>query len=165
MSEAGKKPLIAVKDLKVAFQNDGRITRAVKGVSFDIFAGETLGLVGESGSGKSVSALSILRLLPYPSAFHEGGEIVFDDTDLLALDEEKLCAIRGARISMIFQEPMSSLNPLHAIEKQIAEVVELHQGVRPEAARAEALRLEPYPRPYPDSIVGPLGSRTLFCIF
>ena len=141
MSEAGKKPLIAVKDLKVGFQNDGRITRAVKGVSFDIFAGETLGLVGESGSGKSVSALSILRLLPYPSAFHEGGEIVFDDTDLLALDEEKLRAIRGARISMIFQEPMSSLNPLHAIEKQIAEVVELHQGVRPEAARAEALRL------------------------
>ena len=141
MSAPEKSPLLAVEGLQVGFQNDGRITRAVKGVSFDIFAGETLGLVGESGSGKSVSALSILRLLPYPSAFHEGGKIIFDAQDLLALDGEKLRAIRGARISMIFQEPMSSLNPLHSIEKQIAEVVELHQGVRPEAARAEALRL------------------------
>ena len=134
-------PLIAVRNLQVGFQNDGRVSEAVKGINFDIFAGETLGLVGESGSGKSVSALSILRLLPYPSAFHAGGEIIFDDSDLLTLDEEKLRAIRGARISMIFQEPMSSLNPLHSIEKQIAEVVELHQGMRPEAARAEALRL------------------------
>ena len=141
MSETDKTPLLAVRDLHVGFQNDGRVSKAVKGVSFDIFAGQTLGLVGESGSGKSVSALSVLRLLPYPSAFHDGGEILFDDMNLLALDEDKLRAIRGARISMIFQEPMSSLNPLHSIEKQIAEVVELHQGIRPEAARSEALRL------------------------
>jgi microcin C transport system ATP-binding protein len=136
-----KNPLLRVKNLHVGFRNDGRVTDAVKGVSFDIHPGETLGLVGESGSGKSVSALSILRLLPYPSAFHNGGEIIFDGDDLLALNEDKLRAVRGARISMIFQEPMSSLNPLHNIEKQIAEVVELHQGVRPDAARAEALRL------------------------
>lgn len=141
MSDKVKTPLVSVKDLQVGFQNDGRMTQAVKGVSFDIYAGETLGLVGESGSGKSVSALSILRLLPYPSAFHAGGEIIFEGDDLLSLDEDSLRAIRGARISMIFQEPMSSLNPLHNIEKQIAEVVELHQGMRPEAARAEALRL------------------------
>ena len=141
MSGGKTQPLVAVKNLHVGFQNDGRISDAVKGVSFDIHPGETLGLVGESGSGKSVSALSILRLLPYPSAFHKSGEIYFDGDDLLALDEDRLRAIRGRRISMIFQEPMSSLNPLHNIEKQIAEVVELHQGVSREAARAEALRL------------------------
>lgn len=141
MNETEKKPLIAVRDLQVGFQNDGRITHAVKGVSFDIHAGQTLGLVGESGSGKSVSALSILRLLPYPSAFHEGGEIIFDGDNLLTLEEDKLRAIRGSKISMIFQEPMSSLNPLHSIEKQISEIIELHQGLSREAARAETLRL------------------------
>ena len=133
--------LVQLRDLQVGFQNDGRITRAVKGISFDIFAGETLGLVGESGSGKSVSALSILRLLPYPAAFHTGGRIDFDGADLLSVDEAHLRRVRGAQISMIFQEPMSSLNPLHPIEKQITEILELHQGMGREAARAEALRL------------------------
>ena len=133
--------LVSIDKLHVGFQNDGRRNDAVKGISFDIHAGETLGLVGESGSGKSVSALSILRLLPYPAAFHESGHIRFNGTDLLNLDDEALRQVRGARISMIFQEPMSSLNPLHSIEKQIAEVIEIHQGLSREAARAEVLRL------------------------
>jgi microcin C transport system ATP-binding protein len=133
--------LLSLKDLRIGFTSDGRVTHAVKGVSFDIQAGETLGLVGESGSGKSVSALSILKLLPYPAAFHAGGEIHFDGQDLLSLSEEALRGVRGARISMIFQEPMSSLNPLHSIEKQITEILELHQGLARTAARAEALRL------------------------
>ena len=139
--DAAMSALVSVKNLSVGFANDGRVTQAVKGVSFDIMPGETLGLVGESGSGKSVSALSVLKLLPYPAAFHDSGEILFGGQDLMQLDEAALRAVRGASISMIFQEPMSSLNPLHAIEKQIAEIVELHQGVSREAARAEALRL------------------------
>ena len=137
---AQQKPLVSVRDLQVGFVNDGQHTAAVKGVSFDILPGETLGLVGESGSGKSVSALSILKL-PYPSAYHPGGAIMFDGTDLLHAPEADLRAIRGRKISMIFQEPMSSLNPLHAIEKQISEVIELHQGLSRQAARDEALRL------------------------
>ena len=133
--------LLSVKDLHVGFVNDGQHSTAVKGVSFDILPGETLGLVGESGSGKSVSALSILRLLPYPSAYHNGGEIAFDGDNLLHAPEDALRRIRGRKISMIFQEPMSSLNPLHAIEKQISEVIELHRGLSRPAARAEALKL------------------------
>lgn len=133
--------LLEVTDLRVGFRQDGQVTDAVKGVRFQLHAGKTLGLVGESGSGKSVSALSILRLLPYPSAFHDSGRITFNGDDILALDEDKLRAIRGARISMIFQEPMSSLNPLHNIEKQISEIIELHQGLSRPAAREETLRL------------------------
>lgn len=133
--------LLSLKDLRIGFTSDGKISHAVKGVSFDIGAGETLGLVGESGSGKSVSALSILKLLPYPAALHEGGEIHFEGQDLLRLDEDALRGVRGAKISMIFQEPMSSLNPLHSIEKQISEIIELHQGLSRAEARAEALRL------------------------
>ena len=133
--------LLSLKDLRIGFTSDGKISHAVKGVSFDIGAGETLGLVGESGSGKSVSALSILKLLPYPAALHEGGEIHFEGQDLLRLDEDALRGVRGAKISMIFQEPMSSLNPLHSIEKQISEIIELHQGLSRTKARAEALRL------------------------
>ncbi len=134
-------PLLEIENLHVGFLNDGRISQAVKNVRFHIFPGETLGLVGESGSGKSVSALSILKLLPYPSAFHEGGAIHFDGQNLLARDETYLRQIRGSKISMIFQEPMSSLNPLHSIEKQISEIIEIHQGLRGKKARAETLRL------------------------
>jgi len=133
--------LISLKNLRIGFTSDGRVSHAVKGVSFDIQAGETLGLVGERGSGKSVSALSILKLLPYPAAFHDGGEIHFQGQDLLSLSEDELRKVRGSKISMIFQEPMSSLNPLHSIEKQITEVLTLHQGLGRVAANAEALRL------------------------
>jgi microcin C transport system ATP-binding protein len=133
--------LLHVENLSVGFVSDGQSSSAVNGVSFHIKHGETVGLVGESGSGKSVSALSILKLLPYPTAFHESGKIYFDDVDLMAQPDHVLRSVRGNRISMIFQEPMSSLNPLHSIEKQISEIIELHQGLDRAAARAETLRL------------------------
>ena len=133
--------LLRVEDLSVGFVSDGQKSQAVNKVSFHIKHGETVGLVGESGSGKSVSALSILRLLPYPTAFHDSGAVFFDDVDLMQQSENIMRSVRGNRISMIFQEPMSSLNPLHSIEKQISEIVEIHQGRTRQEARAEALRL------------------------
>lgn len=133
--------LLKVDNLSVGFISDGQKKTAVNRVSFHIKHGETVGLVGESGSGKSVSALSILKLLPYPTAFHDSGAMVFDEVNLMTQAEHVIRSVRGNRISMIFQEPMSSLNPLHSIEKQIAEIIETHQGVSKQAARAEALRL------------------------
>lgn len=119
--------LLSIKNLSVSFKSADKIIDAVKNISFDINKGEILALVGESGSGKSVSALSILKLLPYPVAYHPSGEILFEDADIFKISEKTLCNIRGNRISMIFQEPMTSLNPLHTIGKQIGEVIELHQ--------------------------------------
>ncbi|HAT08315.1 MAG TPA: microcin ABC transporter ATP-binding protein [Rhodobiaceae bacterium] len=133
--------LLNVENLSVGFVSDGKSSGAVNRISFHIRHGETVGLVGESGSGKSVSALSILKLLPYPTAFHESGKIYFNDVDLMAQPDHVLRSVRGNRISMIFQEPMSSLNPLHSIEKQISEIIELHQGLDRAAARDETLRL------------------------
>jgi len=134
--------LIRVRDLSVDFQSGhGEPTRAVNRVSFSVGKGETVALVGESGSGKSVSALSIMRLLPYPSASHPTGEILFEDRDLLKLRESEMRAIRGARISIIFQEPMTSLNPLHTIEKQVGEVLREHRGLSREEARERTLAL------------------------
>ena len=134
-------PLLSVRDLSVAFAQGGHESLAVDHVSFDIAKGETLALVGESGSGKSVSALSILKLLPYPPARHPSGEILFGGEDLLARDESQLRKVRGNRITMIFQEPMTSLNPLHTIEDQIAEILSLHQGMGKTQARARTLEL------------------------
>ena len=134
-------PLLRVENLHVGFTSDGNQTTAVDGVSFDVPEGKTLGLVGESGSGKSVSALSVLGLLPYPAAFHESGRIMFDGDDIMGADTRVLQRLRGNDISMIFQEPMSSLNPLHDIEKQISEVIELHRGLSRKAARAETCAL------------------------
>ena len=133
--------LLKVEDLSVGFVSDGKKSQAVNKVSFHIKHGETVGLVGESGSGKSVSALSILKLLPYPTAFHDSGAIYFDDVNLTAQAERVIRSVRGNRISMIFQEPMSSLNPLHSIEKQISEIIEIHQGLSRAEARAETLQL------------------------
>ncbi|MBL6761631.1 MAG: ABC transporter ATP-binding protein [PS1 clade bacterium] len=133
--------LLKVENLSVGFISDGQKSIAVNGVSFHIRHGETVGLVGESGSGKSVSALSILKLLPYPTAFHDSGKVLFEGADLLGLPEAEIRSVRGNRISMIFQEPMSSLNPLHSIEKQISEIIEIHQGLSRSAARVETLRL------------------------
>ena len=130
-------PLLSVRNLSVAFGGKTAVDR----VSFDIMPGETLALVGESGSGKSVSALSILKLLPYPAASHPSGEVWMNDTDLMGADERALRSVRGNEVSIIFQEPMTSLNPLHTIEKQIAEVLELHRGIRPNEARPDVLRL------------------------
>ncbi len=119
--------LVSVRDLRVDFRGGEEVAQAVRGVSFDIGAGETVALVGESGSGKTVSALSILRLLPYPAASHPTGEIYFEGKDLLRVRPATMREIRGDRISIIFQEPMTSLNPLHSIEKQIGEIVQLHR--------------------------------------
>jgi len=121
--------LLKVNNLAVEFIENGKAQRVVDKVSFHIYKGETLALVGESGSGKSVTAHSILRLLPYPLARHPAGSIDYDGQDLLKIPQERLRKIRGNRISMIFQEPMTSLNPLHSIEKQIGEVLALHKGL------------------------------------
>ncbi len=134
-------PLIAVENLSVDFNSGEAATHAVRNVSFDIGAAETVALVGESGSGKTVTALSILRLLPYPTASHPSGKILFEGEDLLTLPPAALRAIRGNKISMIFQEPMTSLNPLHTIERQIAEVLKIHRGLSDRAARERVLDL------------------------
>src|SRR5690606_15970136 len=134
-------PLLSVSDLSVAFAQGGRETLAGDRTSFDIGMGETVALVGESGSGKSVSALSVLKLLPYPPASHPSGSILFGGQDLMTLDEAALRKVRGNKITMIFQEPMTSLNPLHTIERQIVEVLSLHRGLRDRQARARTLEL------------------------
>ncbi|TGQ05464.1 ABC transporter ATP-binding protein [Mesorhizobium sp. M2E.F.Ca.ET.219.01.1.1] len=137
MSEA----LLSVQDLSVAFAQGGKQSIAVDHISFNIGKGETVALVGESGSGKSVSALSVLKLLPYPAASHPSGKIMFSGADLLAMNEKALRGVRGNKITMIFQEPMTSLNPLHTVEQQIVEVLQLHQGMRDAPARARTLEL------------------------
>jgi microcin C transport system ATP-binding protein len=134
-------PLLSVRDLSVAFTQDGKTTTAVDRISFDIALGETVALVGESGSGKSVSALSVLKLLPYPPASHPSGQIIFGGRNLLALPEKGLRQVRGNKITMIFQEPMTSLNPLHTIEQQIGEILDIHQGMGERQARARTLEL------------------------
>ncbi|TIL67297.1 ABC transporter ATP-binding protein [Mesorhizobium sp.] len=134
-------PLLSVQDLSVAFAQEGRQSMAVDHISFDVAKGETVALVGESGSGKSVSALSVLKLLPYPAASHPSGKILFQGADLLAADEKALRRVRGNKITMIFQEPMTSLNPLHTIEQQIVEVLTLHQGLGDRQAKARTLEL------------------------
>ena len=136
-----KKSLISVENLSVDFRGGGKVTHAVRKVSFDIGEAETVALVGESGSGKTVTALSILKLLPYPSASHPSGRILFKGEDLMAMSPAGLRKIRGSKISMIFQEPMTSLNPLHTIERQIAEVLKIHRGMSDKAARARVLDL------------------------
>ncbi|WP_319483558.1 ABC transporter ATP-binding protein [uncultured Cohaesibacter sp.] len=135
------QPLLSVRDLSVAFLQDGKEQLAVDRISFELEKGETMALVGESGSGKSVSALSILKLLPYPAASHPSGQILFDGIDLLNAPDKTLRAVRGNRISMIFQEPMSSLNPLHTVEKQIGEVLSIHHGMGEKQARERVLEL------------------------
>ncbi|SCB38063.1 ABC transporter ATP-binding protein [Rhizobium multihospitium] len=140
MSE-NSTPLLSVRNLSVAFHQGGQTSIAVDGVSFDIHRGEVVALVGESGSGKSVSANSILKLLPYPSASHPSGEILFKGKDLLKASDNELRAVRGNDITMIFQEPMTSLNPLHSIERQISEILALHQGMTGHAARSRTLEL------------------------
>ncbi len=133
--------LLRVEDLSVAFRQGGHEVLAVDRISFDIKKGETVALVGESGSGKSVSALSILKLLPYPGASHPSGRILFKDRDLMTASEPELRAVRGNDITMVFQEPMTSLNPLQTIDRQIAEVLEIHQGLSGRAARTRVLEL------------------------
>ena len=134
-------PFLEVEDLSVTFRVEDREIPAVRGVSFDIDRGETLALVGESGSGKSVTALSVLQLLPYPKASHPTGSIRVDGEETVGAAEPVLRSIRGNRISMIFQEPMTSLNPLQTIERQINEILSVHRGMEAQAARARTLEL------------------------
>ena len=133
--------LLDVKNLSVDFKIENGTLHAVKDVSFSIDKGETLALVGESGSGKSVTALSIMQLLPYPKARHPSGSIVFNDVEMVGADAATLRKIRGDGISMIFQEPMTSLNPLHTIERQIGETLTLHRGLSGREARERTLEL------------------------
>ncbi|QMM53580.1 microcin C ABC transporter ATP-binding protein YejF [Enterobacter sp. RHB15-C17] len=133
------QPLLSIENLSIAFTQQGETREVVSDLSLQIQAGETLALVGESGSGKSVSALSVLRLLPSPPVVYPQGDILFHGQSLLHADEHTLRGVRGNKIAMIFQEPMVSLNPLHTLEKQLYEVLSLHRGMRKEAARGEIL--------------------------
>lgn len=166
-------PLIEVKDLSVDFKSDANISHAVKGVDFELHRGEILALVGESGSGKSVTALSILQLLPYPAASHPSGQILLEGEDVLQMKPARLRQIRGNRVSMIFQEPMTSLNPLHSIEKQIREVLLLHRGLKGSAATervVELLELVGIPEPrrrlksYPHELSGGQRQRVMIAM-
>jgi microcin C transport system ATP-binding protein len=139
--DATVSSLLSVRDLSVAFRQGGRETLCVDRVSFDLAKGETLALVGESGSGKSVTALSVMKLLPYPSACHPCGQIHFNGRELIGLSEREMRRIRGDEITIVFQEPMTSLNPLHTIEKQIGEILLLHRGLTGAAARARIVEL------------------------
>jgi peptide/nickel transport system ATP-binding protein len=139
--DATPDKLLEVQDLSVMFRQGERTTLAVDRISFDIRPGATVALVGESGSGKSVSALSVMRLLPYPAASHPSGSIRFKGRDLLKLPIEEMRHVRGNDITIIFQEPMTSLNPLHTIEQQIGEILLLHRGMTGKPARDRILEL------------------------
>ncbi len=165
--------LLSVRDLSARFNMPEKPVDAVRHVSFDIERGETVALVGESGSGKSVTALSIMQLLPYPLASHPSGSIVFDGQEIVGAPKQVLQKLRGDRISMVFQEPMTSLNPLHSIEKQVNEVLLLHKGLTVAAARSrtlELLRLVGIPNPekrlgaYPHELSGGQRQRVMIAM-
>jgi len=165
--------LLRVEGLCTVFQSDEGLVRAVDGVSWSVPAGRTVALVGESGCGKTVSALSIMRLIPDPPGKIAAGRIVFEGRDLLGLTEKQMRAIRGNRIAMIFQEPMSSLNPVYTVGEQIVEAVELHQGLRGSAAWERAVEMlrrvgiaEPHQRAreYPHQMSGGMRQRVMIAM-
>ena len=133
--------LLDVRDLRTHFAISGAVVRAVDGVSWDVRPGETVALVGESGCGKSVSALSVMRLVSQPAGRIVGGQILFKGRDLLDLSEEEMRRIRGKDIGMIFQEPMTSLNPVLSVGRQLTETAEIHLGMTPAQSRARAVEL------------------------
>ncbi len=135
------QPLLQVQDLETHFHTDEGTARAVAGVSFSVDEQETLGIVGESGCGKSVTALSILRLIPDPPGRIEGGKVIFQNRDLLSISEREMRRIRGNEIAMIFQEPMTSLNPVYTVGEQIGEVLRLHREMSREEARGRAIEM------------------------
>src|SRR5260370_31545022 len=159
--EQGRGLLLDVQDLHTQFSISGGVVRAVDGVSWDVRAGETVALVGESGCGKSVSALSVMRLVSQPAGRIVGGRIIFKGRDLLQLSDEDMRAVRGREIGMIFQEPMTSLNPLLTVGRQLTEPTEIHFGTTPVQSRppraapvgqAGAPHAEPRPPPYPPPV-------------
>ena len=170
MTSAERDTIVEVDDLKVWFANRDAIVRAVDGVSFELLRGETLGIVGESGCGKSVTAMTMLQLIPSPPSVIAGGTIRYNGEDLLTFDEERMRAIRGNEISMIFQDPMTSLNPVLTIGEQIAEPAVLHRGLSQSAARelaAEMLQKVGIPEPhrradeYPHQFSGGMRQRAM----
>ncbi len=166
-------PLLEIRDLHTEFRTGAGIVRAVDGVSYTVDPGETVAVVGESGSGKSVTAMSVLRLIPNPPGRITGGEVWFDGRDLLKLSEEEMRQVRGGDIGMIFQEPMTSLNPVLSIERQITETLEEHRGSSPEAAHDRALELlrlvgisdpDRRLRQYPHQLSGGMRQRVMIAI-
>lgn len=167
------QPLLSVENLSTYFHSPTAIARAVDGVSFDMAAGETLGIVGESGCGKSVTALSILRLIQPPGRIEPGSRILFEGTDIVSLDDAGMRHIRGNRIAMIFQEPMSALNPVFTVGDQVAEVARVHgTGSRKDAwnRAVEMLTLTGIPSPgerakqYPHQLSGGMRQRVLIAM-
>lgn len=165
--------LLEVKDLRTCFYTTDGVVPAVDGISFDVYKKETVGMVGESGCGKSISCLSILRLIPSPPGKIVSGEILFNDQDLLTLPDNQMRKIRGNKISMIFQEPMTSLNPVLTIGKQLGETIELHQGLKKKEAlekSIEALRLvgislpEKRVKEYPHQLSGGMRQRVMIAM-
>jgi peptide/nickel transport system ATP-binding protein len=165
--------LLEVSNLRTWFESQGGAIRAVDGVDFTLEVGRTLGIVGESGSGKSVTALSIMRLVEPPGRIQEGSSVVFDGRELTSLPERQLESIRGADISMVFQEPMTSLNPVYAVGEQIAESVRIHQGLKGRAARARALEMlelvgipapEERAKEYPHQLSGGMRQRVVIAM-
>ena len=173
MAATPATPLLQVRDLRTYFYTGAGVARSVDGVSFDILPGETVGLVGESGCGKSVTALSILRLIRQPGRIEAGSKIIFDGRDLVTIDEKAMRSVRGARISMVFQEPMTALNPVFTVGDQIAEVVRVHgAGSRKDAWDRAIQMLEtvgiPSPaqraREYPHQLSGGMRQRVVIAM-
>jgi oligopeptide transport system ATP-binding protein len=167
------QPILSVRDLRTYFHTDSGVVRAVDGVSFDIHPGEVMGIVGESGSGKSITAMSILGLIPIPPGRIESGQILWKGQDLLTLSDKALRKIRGKEISMIFQDPMSSLNPVYTIGNQIEEMIRTHQPLSRSQARTKAvdmLGLVGIPRPaqrvddYPHQFSGGMRQRAMIAM-
>jgi oligopeptide transport system ATP-binding protein len=165
--------LLSVRDLVVRFRTHDGTVYAVNGVSFDVDEGETLGLVGESGCGKSVTNLAVMRLLPTPAGHVEGGQVIFEDRDLLALDEEEMRDLRGKEVAMIFQDPMTSLNPVLTIGEQLIETIQAHRAVSKRDARSRAIELlnmvgipEPQDRlgNYPHNFSGGMRQRVMIAM-
>ncbi|MAP66688.1 MAG: peptide ABC transporter ATP-binding protein [Candidatus Marinimicrobia bacterium] len=168
-----KKPIIEVKNLKTYFKTDAGVAHAVEDVSFDVYPGETLGIVGESGCGKSVTALSIMRLVAQPPGYYAGGEILFNGESILDMPKNKIQKIRGNKISMIFQEPMTSLNPVFTCGDQIMESIILHQKLSEKEAKEKAiemLKLVGIPSPerrveeYPHQLSGGMRQRVMIAM-
>lgn len=173
MSDHNSTPIIQVQNLKTYFNTDDGIAHAVDDVSFDVYPGETLGIVGESGCGKSVTALSIMRLIPEPPGIYAGGKIFYKGENVLEMPDDKLRHIRGNSISMIFQEPMTSLNPVFTCGNQIIEAVKLHQGLNNVQAREKAVEMlnlvgipDPHRRvdEYPHQLSGGMRQRIMIAM-